>query len=273
VPFTVSHAVVAFAARRTPLPVAAVAVGAMAPDAVLFVPALPPYTVAHSPFGIVTIDLVVALVTLALWWVLVRPAWTPVLPTPLRDRLPADWVRPPRLRWVDVPLVVVACVLGSVTHVVWDAFTHPHGRAVAVLPVLRSAVAGHPVYAVVQDCSSVAGLVALGVAAVVWWRQTAPRADAGDVTDARRASRPAVLEARVAPAVAVTVVLLVAVVTAVRALLAGGGVGGGVLAEAFRLPAAVAVVLVVGAVVLRLRSGGGERSGQPDGEERGEVRA
>jgi hypothetical protein len=273
VPFTVSHAVVAFAARRTPLPVAAVAVGAMAPDAVLFVPALPPYTVAHSPLGIVTIDLVVSLVALALWWTLVRPAWTPALPSALRDRLPVDWARRPRLRWVDLPLVVVACVLGSVTHVVWDAFTHPHGRAVAVLPVLRSVVAGHPVYTIVQDLSSVAGLVALAVAVVLWWRRTAPRADAADVAGAGQASRPAGLEARLAPAVAVAVVLLVAVVTAVRALLAGGGVGGVVLAEAFRLPAAVAVVLVVGAVVLRLREGGAERSEQSDGEERGEVRA
>jgi hypothetical protein len=107
----------------------------------------------------------------------------------------------------------------------------------------------------------------------VWWRRTAPRADAADVAGAGRASRPAVLEARLAPAVALTVVLLVAVATALRVLLAGGGLGGVVVAEAFRLPAAVAVVLVVGAVLLRLRRVGEGRSGQSDGEERGEVRA
>lgn len=37
-PFTISHAVVALPFRHTVLPAAAVAVGSMAPDAVLFVP-------------------------------------------------------------------------------------------------------------------------------------------------------------------------------------------------------------------------------------------
>ncbi|KAI3473397.1 hypothetical protein Pfo_031664, partial [Paulownia fortunei] len=48
VPFTVSHAVVALATRRLPVPVAAVAIGSMAPDTVLFArPFLPPYEDAH----------------------------------------------------------------------------------------------------------------------------------------------------------------------------------------------------------------------------------
>ncbi len=80
-PFTVSHAVVALAARRTLLPVAAVAVGSMAPRAVLFAPFLPRYERTPTPGGgIPTIDLAVSLVVLAAWWFLVRPAWAPVVP-------------------------------------------------------------------------------------------------------------------------------------------------------------------------------------------------
>ena len=238
-PFTVSHAVVALAARRTPLPVAAVAVGAMAPDAVLFAPFLPPYQDAHSWWGIPTIDLAVSLVVLATWWFLVRPAWSPVVPG-LRRRLPRSWGRPPSLGARDALPVVVGCVLGSVTHVVWDGFTHEHGFVVLAWPALRDAtVGGYPLPFLLQDVSSVLGLLALLVVGGVWWRRT----DAREVEPLRPVER-------VVPVVAVGVVVVLALAVGVRALLGGAGVGGTVTALAFRVPALVAAALVVGAVAL-----------------------
>ncbi len=238
-PFTVSHAVVALAARRTPLPVAAVAVGAMAPDAVLFAPFLPPYEDAHSWWGIPTIDLAVSLVVLATWWFLVRPAWSPVVPG-LRRRLPRSWGRPPSLGARDALPVVVGCVLGSVTHVVWDGFTHEHGFVVLAWPALRDAtVGGYPLPFLLQDVSSVLGLLALLVVGVVWWRRT----DAREVEPLRPVER-------VVPVVAVGVVVVLALAVGVRALLGGAGVGGTVTALAFRVPALVGAALVVGAVAL-----------------------
>ncbi|WP_175415835.1 DUF4184 family protein [Curtobacterium sp. SGAir0471] len=238
-PFTVSHAVVALAARRTPLPVAAVAVGAMAPDAVLFAPFLPPYQDAHSWWGIPTIDLAVSLVVLATWWFLVRPAWSPVVPR-LRRRLPLDWGRRPSFTARDALPVVVGCVLGSVTHVVWDGFTHEHGFVVLAWPALReTTVGGYPLPFLLQDVSSVLGLLALLVVGAVWWRRT----DAREVEPLRPVER-------VVPVVAVGVVVVLALAVGVRALLGGAGVGGTVTALAFRVPALVAAALVVGAVVL-----------------------
>lgn len=238
-PFTVSHAVVALAARRLPVPVAAVAIGSMAPDAVLFAPFLPPYEDAHSWWGVPTIDLAVSLVVLASWWFLVRPAWSPVVPG-LRRRLPRGWGRPPSLGVRNVLPVVVGCVLGSVTHVVWDGFTHESGFVVRAWPALRdSTVGGYPLPFLLQDLSSVLGLLALLVVAAVWWRRTGARP-----VEPLRAVERAV------PFVAVAVVVVLALVVGIRALLAGDGVGGAVTALAFRVPALVAVALVVGAVVL-----------------------
>ncbi|WP_022905430.1 DUF4184 family protein [Curtobacterium sp. B18] len=240
-PFTVSHAVVALAARRTPLPVAAVAVGAMAPDAVLFAPFLPPYVVAHSWVGVVTIDLLVALVVLAAWWCLVRPAWADAVPG-VRERVPQAWShRPPRPERPVRRLftVVVACVVGSVTHVVWDAFSHQAGWAVQAIPFLREGPVGYPVWAGVQDASSVLGLAGLVVAAVVWWRRSTPR-----VLPPLRGSERAVV------VVAGVVVAVAALGLAGRAFLGGGGVAGVVTELAFRLPVVVALVLVPGAVGL-----------------------
>lgn len=244
-PFTVSHAVVALGVRRLPVPVAAVAVGSMAPDAVLFAPFLPPYDDAHSWWGVVTIDLVVAVVVLLTWWWLVRPAWAPVVPG-LRARLPRSWSSPRVLRAGDVLPVLAGCVLGSTTHVVWDGFTHGSGFAVrSFAPLRETLVAGYPLPFLLQDASSVLGLAALVVAAAVWWRRTQPRPV--------EPARPRELMVAVA---AVVLVLAVTVAQAGVVLLRGGSLAQVVVALAFRLPAAVAVVLVLGSAVLLLVRGG-----------------
>ncbi|WP_069712687.1 DUF4184 family protein [Curtobacterium sp. ER1/6] len=238
-PFTVSHAVVALGVRRLPLPVAAVAVGSMAPDAVLFAPFLPPYDAAHSWWGVLTIDLAVSLVVLAVWWFVVRPAWTPVVPA-ARRRLPTAWHRRPTPTVRDVVPVLAGCVLGSVTHVVWDGFTHESGFVVRAWPALRDATVGtYPLPFLLQDASSVLGLLALLVAAVVWWR----RAEA-------RAVRPLGRVEVAVPVVALVGVVGAALVVGVRVVVAGGGATDVVTALAFRVPALVAVALVAGAVVL-----------------------
>lgn len=248
-PFTVSHAVVALGARRLHVPVAAVAVGSMAPDAVLFAPFLPPYADAHSWWGVVSIDLAVSLVVLAAWWFLVRPAWAPVVPG-LRRRLPKPWGRRPSFGLRDVLPVVLGCVLGSVTHVVWDGFTHESGFVVEAWAGLREAtVGGYPLPFLLQDLSSVLGLLALLVVAAVWWRRT-PTRPAGRL-------RP--VEVAV-PVLAAGAVVVAASLVAVRALLAGGGIGGTVTALAFRVPALVAVALVLGAVLLLALRGTTERT-------------
>lgn len=240
-PFTVSHAVVALGARRLPVPVAAVAVGSMAPDAVLFAPFLPDYDDAHSWWGVLTIDLGVSVVVLLAWWWLVRPAWAPVVPG-LWARLPRAWSVPRAVRARDVLPVLVGCVLGSTTHVVWDGFTHGSGFAVrSFAPLRETLVAGYPLPFLLQDASSVLGLAALLVAAAVWWRRT-PATPVGP-------TRPRELAVAVA---AVVLVLAVAVVQAGVVLARGGGAAEVVVALAFRLPAAVAVVLVLGSAVLLL---------------------
>jgi hypothetical protein len=238
-PFTVSHAVVALGARRLPVPVAAVAVGAMAPDAVLFAPFLPDYDDAHSWWGVPTIDLAVSVVVLLVWWWLVRPAWAPVVPG-LRARLPRSWSTPRAVRASDVLPVLVGCVLGSTTHVVWDGFTHGSGFAVrSFAPLRETLVAGYPLPFLLQDASSVLGLAALLVVGAVWWRRTPPH----EVEPVERVERRVVIAA-------VVLVLAVTVAQAGVVLLRGGGVAQVVVALAFRLPAAVAVVLVLGSVVL-----------------------
>lgn len=245
-PFTVSHAVVAFAARRTPLPVAAVAVGSMAPDAVLFVPWLPPYAATHSWTGVVTVDLAVALVVVAVWWWLVRPAWMRALPA-LAVRVPEEWTARPRPSARGAAVTLVGCVLGSVTHVLWDACSHRDGWVVEAVPALQATVAGHPVWALVQDGSSALGLLALLVVAAVWWGRSRPEG-ARPVPGGRRTGR----EARLTAATCVAAVVLVGAARCGAVAVAGGGAGAVLVTAAFTVPPVVSVVLVVGAVVLEV---------------------
>ncbi len=64
-----------------------------------------------------------------------------------------------------------ACSAASRTSL-WDGFTHEHGFVVRAWPALRDgAVGGYPLPFLLQDLSSVLGLLALLVVAAVWWRR------------------------------------------------------------------------------------------------------
>jgi hypothetical protein len=75
--------------------------------------------------------------------------------------------------------VLVSLLCGAVTHLLWDAFTHPGTVVVNALPVLQAElgnVGGYRVYVfkVVQHGSSVLGLVLLGIWSSRWLRRSPP---------------------------------------------------------------------------------------------------
>ena len=119
-PFTLSHPAAVLLVRRTGLPVAAMVGGSMTPDAPLFLPSHE-YGATHSLHGILTVDLVISIVLVVVWVVVVRDALVDLAPQGVRRRLSPTVRYSPR-QWALVP---VGAVLGSSTHVVWDAFTHP----------------------------------------------------------------------------------------------------------------------------------------------------
>ena len=90
-PFTPSHAVVALPFVRTPLPPAAIAVGAMTPDLPLFVRGLgPSYVQTHSLVSL-PLTLLLALALLLLWRCVLRPASRALAPAWVATRLPGEW--------------------------------------------------------------------------------------------------------------------------------------------------------------------------------------
>lgn len=181
-PFTLSHAVVALPFVRTPLLPAAIAIGAMTPDLPLFVRGTPlSYQATHTN---VLLSTALALALLALWYLLLRPAVRELTPTAIARRLPREWdatgaaaVRgiSPGRRSADTALwIALSLVLGVISHIVWDAFTHEDRAGVSLIPALDEQWGPLLGYKWLQYGSSVGGVLILTLAGVAWWRRRAP---------------------------------------------------------------------------------------------------
>ena len=225
-PFTLSHPAAALLFRGSGLPIAAVVAGSMAPDVPMFVPIPGSYGVTHSWLGVVTVDLAFSLLAVALWLVLMRDALVDMAPGGVRTRL-APRARYSARQWALVP---VAAVLGSASHVVWDAFTHRGRWGVREIAWLHEVHGGLVGFKWAQYASGVLGLLLVAAWAVVALRGLAPTPRAIQVPE---------LGTR-------ALVALMVVVAAVSGIAALTAVSGGFIAMAFRAAVLGTVALAVG---------------------------
>lgn len=243
-PFTPSHAAAVLPlVGRAGLVPAALVIGSMAPDLPYYLQLGTESSLTHSLVGVVTVDLLMALAVFAAWQALVAPASYAAGPAGLRARLAppiplAAHLRTPRAAaWV-----VASLVIGGLTHVVWDAFTHHDRWGTNAIPWLTEQHGRLEGYRWAQYASSGIGLAIVGLLLLRWWRQTAParRSDAERPLPSHRAepqlsARAAAaywLAVLVTSAVAASAGVLSAVATDVglrrgvfRALVWGGGAG------------------------------------------------
>ncbi len=206
-PFTLAHTVAAIPLRR-PLGRRAVwsalVIGTMAPDFHYFFPWGPTRIESHSPAGLLVFALPAGLAAYLLFHLLVAPLVWALAPDRVRAKLdPAAWRA--RLPAAGPAAVVLSILAGGVTHLVWDAFTHP-GAATGWWPALATplfSAAGYTahVYSVLQLLSTALGCL------ILWrrWRarplRTVPAA--AGVRPARVLQRVLLAALIVAPTVAV----------------------------------------------------------------------
>jgi hypothetical protein len=177
VPFTASHVAAVLPLARGPLTLSALAAGSMAPDLPYYAPVFVGGMTTHSLIGSVGVDALLGALLFALWHgFLARPALA-AAPAALQQRVPADAMTPLVARLsgpVAILWIYVSLCVGSVTHVVWDAFTHP-GRwgtqHVTWLHTVHGGLAGHKW---AQYGSGVLGACVVGLALLLWLRRTAP---------------------------------------------------------------------------------------------------
>lgn len=188
--------------------------GSMVPDVSLFLGWHRGYVYAHSVPGAVTADVAATLVAVWLWFAIVRDALVDLAPDAVRNRLARHVALTARQWWLVLP----AAAVGSLTHVIWDSFTHRGRWGVGEAALLRDQYLGLPGYQWAQYASGVLGL------AVVCW--AAARHVRARPPMARQDSRPGW-----ATGVLVAVVVATAAAGIVTAAL---DVGSGLHAMGFR---------------------------------------
>ncbi|MFD9370367.1 DUF4184 family protein [Streptomyces sp. NPDC060020] len=184
-PFTLSHAAAVLpAVRRTgrargPLVASALVLGSFAPDTFYFTDAVVEGVMAYGTFthslaGVFTLDAVLTAVLVGCW-LLLREPLIALLPRGWRGRVHAfvrgeEWRERRRLPALAAWFYVSA-VVGSLTHVVWDSFTHIDRWGTNALPELEEPLAfGLPLYSYLQY-----GTSAVAACALLWFTVTALR--------------------------------------------------------------------------------------------------
>ncbi|MEU3986443.1 DUF4184 family protein [Streptomyces sp. NPDC026672] len=190
-PFTLSHAAAVLPVVRTDgtgrgrLVPAVLVAGSFAPDMTYYAASVVPGgmefgSVTHSFAGVFTVDVAIAWALVGLW-LLVREPLVALLPRGRQGRIaaltrcgvPRGRVRPGGVAWW-----YVSAVLGALTHVVWDAFTHHDRWGMRLVPALGWEAGGLPLYWYLQYGGSAVAAVVITVFLVRAVRR-APDAVAG----------------------------------------------------------------------------------------------
>lgn len=178
-PFTLAHPAAAIPLAR-PLRrfgvLPALVIGAMIPDFAYFRPFLSVGSRSHTLTGLFLFCLPVGIGVYVLFRFLLAPPLRVLLPEGLRTRI--------RLRtdtqWIAIPLGVL---LGAITHVLWDSFTHEGSPMVETIPLLQRrlfTIDGYTlhVYRMLQHLSTLIGSSLIVSWLVRWYRSTPRQAEA-----------------------------------------------------------------------------------------------
>lgn len=176
-PFTLSHAAAAWPFRRTRLDFSALLMGCFAPDLPYFAFAMHHGFEGHTIHGMFVFDLPVGLAALWLFHSFVKQPALIFVPDGIRRRLKAgaySFLPPARFA-----LISISILIGSATHILWDAFTHGFYWPARHWRFLRTNVelpiVGHMVmFKLLQYISSVAGLLFVAIWIWYWYRTTDP---------------------------------------------------------------------------------------------------
>ena len=157
----------------------ALVVGSLAPDFRYFLNLAPRGHIGHSFKGIFIFCLPVGLAVLWIFQQVMKRPLISLAPRSHQQRLvplaePFHWGGAGR-----VALIVASLLLGAVSHLVWDAFTHDRGLVVRNVPDMRLPLeefgTHRPLYNVLQHGSSILGLAILVFWYWRWFKRTPPQ--------------------------------------------------------------------------------------------------
>lgn len=175
-----AHPVAAIPLKRYRLVLSALIVGCMAPDLLYFIPGITYEGFGHTFLGLFIFTLPAGLASLWIFHkILKRPLFS-LLPDEQQERvvgLIMDFRFEPSKQFV---LVVISLFIGSLTHVVWDSFTHYHGWLVQNIsflsfPIINTSHGTLRLFKVLQHGSTIAGSIVLIYWYLKWLNKTPKR--------------------------------------------------------------------------------------------------
>jgi hypothetical protein len=136
----------------------------MAPDLEYFFRLRPGGGAGHTLLGMLWLDLPLSLLIIAVFHGFIKKPLLRNLPMFLRMRLGSLARQPWPASYLWSPRLILGILVGCVSHLVWDTFTHQRGRFEPELQILSYEVAHITLRAWFQNGSSVVGL-----AAIAWY--------------------------------------------------------------------------------------------------------
>ncbi|HEX9060624.1 MAG TPA: DUF4184 family protein [Clostridia bacterium] len=168
-PFTLAHpaAVLPLKAKFAKyFDLTGLVLGSMAPDFEYFIRFRPEAVIGHKIIGFLLLNLPLCFVIAFLVHKIIKKPFIMSMPSPI-DRWYSymahkDW----RLRgFKGVIVFIYSSLLGMITHVLWDAFTHENGRFVSLFLILSVKVHiwgySFPIYKILQHGSTLLGVTVI----------------------------------------------------------------------------------------------------------------
>lgn len=164
-PFTFSHPAAVLPFLFLPkrwFSLTGLVLGSLAPDFEYFIRMKVQSSISHTWTGLLWFNLPLSIFLATIFHLCVRDKFIDSLPHSLQGRLMVfkefNWTKYLEKNFI---VVSISCMIGAMTHILWDGFTHQHGYFVQTISNLRQSffVSGHsiPVYKILQHLSSLVG--------------------------------------------------------------------------------------------------------------------
>lgn len=162
-PFTGSHpAIILPLLRYRIFSVSGLLMGSMVPDFEFFLRLEANVVYGHSIGPMFWLNIPTALLCITIYHCIVRDHLILNLPDYFKKRfwpfLSFDWLTYLKTNYVKV---VLSILVGNLSHLFWDAFTHSNGLVVAQIPSLSKIVWQVPVYDILQYAFSILGAICI----------------------------------------------------------------------------------------------------------------
>ena len=174
-PNPIAHPAASIPFTKVGLVFSALVAGSLSPDFGYFIP-LPGYFFMYTLSGLILFDVPVGFVLLWMFHTFVKWPLLSLLPISLQRRLfkqaeGFSFGPPKRFLFIFLSLLV-----GSITHVILDSFTHDYGWIVEQFSVFRAPIGGVPLYTALQNLGSLLGIGIL----IYWFLRWLPTASQSD---------------------------------------------------------------------------------------------